>query len=303
MVLDRILTVLGKTFIAAGILVFLFVAYQLWGTGLAEARSQDKLKAEAEKAFATTTTTTAKPGTPTTTSPAPPPTPTGSFVAAIKIPKINLQKYVVEGTGVTDLKKGPGHYVNTPLPGQPGNAAIAGHRTTYGAPFGDIGELHPGDEIDVTTHQGSFRYKVSQTKVVDPSDVSVLNKTNDNRLTLTTCHPKYSAKQRLVVVAELDTTPAPASPPTTTPPTSTGNGSPNPPTTEDALGGADLSGTATSKGPALVWGLITALTALGIWGLGRATNRWVAYVLGSPVFLVVLFVFFENINRLLPANA
>jgi len=318
MTLDKVLTVLGRAFIGAGILVFLFVAYQLWGTGISEARYQHKLKAEAAQALAkdgtsgidTRPPTTDTPGqtTPPNTTPAPPPAPTGSFVAVIKIPKINLEKYVVEGTGVPDLKKGPGHYVNTPLPGQPGNAAIAGHRTTYGAPFGDIGELGEGDEIDVTTKQGSFRYKVTNKHVVSPSDVSVLNQTSDNRLTLTTCNPKYSAAQRLIVVAQLDTSPAPPAPTTTTaPPTTTPTG--NHPTTtvqpadEAAQADAGLSGASGSKAPAFVWAAITAAVGVAIWALSRRINRWLAYLVGAPVFLVALFVFFENFSRLLPANA
>ena len=84
------------------------------------------------------------------------------------IPKIGVDKIVVEGVGRNDLRKGPGHYPDTPMPGQPGNAAIAGHRTTYGAPFNRIDELEPGDEILVTTLQGPFTYEVTGTEIVTP---------------------------------------------------------------------------------------------------------------------------------------
>jgi sortase A len=300
MSLDRILTVVGRAFVAAGILVFLFVGFQLWGTGLTEAREQNALKSQLAEAIPVSSPPPKE--TPNTVPP-PPAAPTGSAVAIIRIPKINLEKAVVEGTGVDDLKKGPGHYTGTPLPGQPGNAAIAGHRTTYGAPFGDIGELQPGDEIQVSTRQGSFRYIVKEQKVVSPSQVDVLDQTSDNRLTLTTCHPKYSASKRLVVIATLDNNPAPASPVT-----STTNPAPSTPNSAivargDLLGGANLSGTTVDKTPAVLWGIATAVVASLVWLTSRMWRRWPAYVLGAPVFLIFLFVFFENFSRLLPANA
>lgn len=315
MALDKILTVLGRMFIGAGVLVFLFVAFQLWGTGITEAKNQDKLQEQAKSELnidINAPIPTTEPGAPTNTTvnttPAPPPAPMGSAVAVIKIPKINVEKAVVEGTGVEDLKKAPGHYNKTPLPGQPGNAAIAGHRTTYGAPFGDLGELVPGDEILVATKQGKFRYIVSEQKVVDPTNVSVLNPTNDNRLTLTTCHPKYSAAKRLIVIAKLDTNPAPAAPPTTVPPTTTPPaGSPQQlvttttPTT--VVQEADLSGTSTDKLPALIWALITAAVGMVIWVISVVWRKWPAFIIGTPFFLVCLFFFFENFSRLLPANA
>src|SRR3546814_9958345 len=90
------------------------------------------------------------------------------------------------------------------LPGPEGNAAIAGHRTTYGAPFNRIDELVPGDEIIVQTIQGEFRYTMTEQLIVSPSQVDVLDDKGDNRLTLAACHPKYSARERIIVVAQLD---------------------------------------------------------------------------------------------------
>ncbi|MDP1454848.1 class E sortase, partial [Peribacillus frigoritolerans] len=106
-----------------------------------------------------------------------------------------------------------------------GNSAIAGHRTTYGAPFNRIDELVPGDEIAITTPQGEFTYVVIPAPgetdqawwIVDPSQVEVLADAGDNRLTLTACHPKYSAKQRIIVAATLKTEPAQAVPVAATP--------------------------------------------------------------------------------------
>jgi sortase A len=123
-------------------------------------------------------------------------------VARIRIPAIDLDAYVVEGTGKGSLAQGPGHYVGTPLPGEAGNAALAGHRTMNGHVFNRLNELQPGDTIFTATGERSTVYHVVSVRVVDPSDVSVLAPSGGDRLTLTTCHPKGSAAKRLVVVAE-----------------------------------------------------------------------------------------------------
>ena len=134
----------------------------------------------------------------------------GKAVARIIIPAIKMDEIVVEGTDVDALRKGPGHYSWTPLPGQPGNASIAGHRTTYGAPFANIGNLRPNDRITVQTAQGEFIYEVlSQdlpTKgylIVSPDRVDLLRDKGNNLLTLTSCHPRFSNRQRIVVQARL----------------------------------------------------------------------------------------------------
>ena len=138
----------------------------------------------------------------------------GEAIARLIIPALEVDAIVVAGVEVEDLRKGPGHYGTTPLPGQPGNAAIAGHRTTYGAPFGRLNELAPGDEIIVETLQGRFEYRVlpggrdmaGRTpghRIVVPTALEVLDDHGDNRLTLTSCHPKYSARQRIIVHAAL----------------------------------------------------------------------------------------------------
>jgi sortase A len=123
-------------------------------------------------------------------------------VALLKIPAIDFQAYVLEGTNRSTLAKGPGHYPDTPLPGEGGNSAIAGHRTMYGHPFGDLDLLQPGDEIIVATAACTAVYRVVRTLVVRPTETDVIAQTGVDRLTLTTCHPKGSAARRLVVVAE-----------------------------------------------------------------------------------------------------
>ncbi|HEX5366807.1 MAG TPA: sortase, partial [Acidimicrobiales bacterium] len=188
--LARVLRAVGRAATTAGVLVLLFVAYQLWGTGIREAQAQDRLEDELAQRLGEDQATVGEDGgdgtgagspggehrtegestggedgtdpsdgSPTGSSPdlvgSPPPSPAaGDAVARLRIPRIGVDKVVVEGVQVDDLKRGPGHYPDSPLPGQPGNAAIAGHRTTYGAPFFRLNELDPGDPILVTTRQG-----------------------------------------------------------------------------------------------------------------------------------------------------
>ena len=100
-----------------------------------------------------------------------PPPPEGDAIGLIRIPKIGLDRAIVQGVTVPDLRKGPGHYPDSPMPGQLGNAAIAGHRTTYGAPFNRLDELVAGDEITIVTLAGTFHYPVTEQLVVSPRDV------------------------------------------------------------------------------------------------------------------------------------
>jgi sortase A len=128
----------------------------------------------------------------------------GDPLTRIVIPSIGVKTLVVEGTTESALRAGAGHYVNTPLPGETGNVAIAGHRTTYGKPFADLDRLKPGDEVILETPIGTHTYKVSREPfVVENTDWSVISQSATPTLTLTACHPKGSAKQRIVVKAEM----------------------------------------------------------------------------------------------------
>ncbi|MFN2504104.1 MAG: class E sortase [Acidimicrobiales bacterium] len=285
---------MGKTLIAFGILLFLFVAYQLWGTGITERREQKALGAAFQQRLLTTPPTLPTPGDPVNAQPPPPPPELGEAAAMIEIPKIDLKKFVVEGVGVEDLKAGPGHYPETPMPGEKGNAAIAGHRTTYGAPFYDLDSLEAGDPIFVSTSAGRFRYDVTDTLIVDPSESSVLDATEDDRLTLTTCNPRFSAAERMIVVAKLM---SPAVEGRPKPPPDEAGAEPEP--RADLAG---LSGDKANRRPAVMWGALAAGIWLAGWLLGRVWRRWPAYALTVAPFLVVLFVFYENVARLLPAN-
>jgi sortase A len=129
---------------------------------------------------------------------------TGDALTRIKIPAIGVDVVVVEGTTQSALRAGAGHYPQTPLPCEPGNVGIAGHRTTYGKPFHNLDLLKPGDTITLETPIGSCTYKLTAPpRVVLPTDTSVVGPTPVPTLTLTTCHPKGSARQRLVVQAQL----------------------------------------------------------------------------------------------------
>jgi sortase A len=128
----------------------------------------------------------------------------GDPVTRIRIPAINVNDVVVEGTSPSALRAGVGHYPNTPLPGEEGNVAIAGHRTTYGRPFHNLDRLKPGDEIVLETPVGTHTYRISRDPyVVANTDWAPIAQTPEPTLTLTTCHPKGSAKQRLIVKADL----------------------------------------------------------------------------------------------------
>ena len=190
----------------------LWAAWDLWGTGIGQAAAQKDLKADFAKTLAQPETSDdpAVPDSVPGDAPAPvafrdlPPAPLpGTGVALLKIESLGVEQVVLEGTGVADLKRGPGHYRGTPLPGQPGNSAIAGHRTTYGAPFFKLGKMKVGDDIKVETRTGNYLYRVSRIYTVEPTDSSPLLPTDENILTLTTCDPPFSAAKRLIVVATM----------------------------------------------------------------------------------------------------
>ncbi|MEO6651746.1 MAG: sortase [Ilumatobacteraceae bacterium] len=263
---------LGKVLIATGLLLFGFVAYQLWGTGIETARAQNELESQFEAQLAdaepaiistvapddeptqvttavTTPTSSASPSTGDATvgTVAPDVSPStvvdetlpaisdaditlpvavdlfevaveqparrivdGEVLARLEIPRISDEPmFIVPGVSLNNLKRGPGHYPDTPLPGQLGNASIAGHRTTYGAPFFDVDQLRANDELIVTYPNGDrFVYDVTSTEIVSSSDYYVVTTTDPNiaEMTLTSCHPKYTARDRIVVHSVLNPT-------------------------------------------------------------------------------------------------
>jgi len=415
---------LGRVLIAVGVLMFAFVAYQLWGTGIENARAQaaleddfDALLAEFDAPVASDdanddlfqpsvgngdsdpTNTDTDTDTDTDTEPnsagdqdvADDAIETGGDVvdladqvsgddvrgeaipvedqniavfdegdalAKIEIPDIGVSDIVVAGIQVNDLKRGPGHFPDTPIPGQLGNAAIAGHRTTYGQPFFRIDELEPGDEIRVTTLNGEFTYRVTGTTIVQPSDYQVVATTDPDKATLTlvSCHPRYTARQRIIVAAELDTQQSP-----TVGEPVLNYGRPDPPATAETpdeiaddtgtvAGGdsdladddetandpfddataeqfpveaadeadllaepveqeiADVFGKGWFSDPSAnpqvgLWGLALTAITIAAYLISRRTRRdWVGLMVGIVPFVVTLYFFFQNVNRLLPPN-
>jgi len=127
----------------------------------------------------------------------------GTSLGQIAIPSIDVDWIVVEGVRVDDLAVGPGHGPWTAVPGQPGNSVISGHRTTHGAPFNRLDELLPGDRITVATVIGDHHFEVVGTRIVLPNEMWVTEQWNGVWLTLTTCHPEYSSRERLIVFSRL----------------------------------------------------------------------------------------------------
>lgn len=206
----------GQTLITLGVIVLLFVVYELQVTGVVAARAQDRLGDELERSWSEAPRQpVALPaeGEPTA-APTPAPPDLGDAFARLHVPALDgyEPKSVVEGVSVEDLKQGgPGHMPGTALPGQVGNVVLSGHRTTYGAPFNRWDELTPGDLAVLETRDGWFTYRITGSQVVLPNAVEVTFPVPGDRdvtptrqlLTMTTCNPEYSARERLIVSAEL----------------------------------------------------------------------------------------------------
>jgi len=125
----------------------------------------------------------------------------GDAIARIRIPRLDLNLVVVNGTSVSDLRRGPGRHLDTYMPGEHELVYIAGHRTTYGAPFGDINELQPGDAITLELPYATIVYRVTRHRIVDDNDISVLESPHHEQLVLQACHPRFFASQRYLVYA------------------------------------------------------------------------------------------------------
>ncbi|WP_421120881.1 class E sortase [Aquihabitans daechungensis] len=343
--LSKVLGGIGRTLITAGTLILLFVAYQLWGTGLQEAQSQKVLSKDFEAQLAsldqTTTTTTAPPATSTTTAApqagttptiavtkAPPvtqdlPLPAeGDPVAKIRIPSIGVNRTIVEGISLDQLKRGPGHYPETPLPGQKGNVSIAGHRTTYGQPFHNFDKVKLGDQVIFETLQGKFVYEITESVIVDDSEVQILEEKGDNRVTLIACHPKYSAAQRLILIGKLVGRPAPELTGQADAQAKASEEGTDDPFAEGSTIDGGLSGESAARWPVAFWAFVAAAIWFVTWLIQSFLRRrirrdlpegerpsfaqrlltWTPYLVGVPVFMVALYVFFENFGRLLPGN-
>lgn len=279
---------IGIALIWAGVLLLGLVAYQLWGTSIQTRRTQSHLAAQFSQL-------------------APDATPLpGGVMARITAPSIDLDAYVVRGVRYKDLEKGPGWFTNTAQFGEPGISGIAGHRTSFDAPFADLDQLHEGEEVTIETKRGTFTYVVTHSKIVEPTNDEILQAPDQtlSQLALVTCHPKWTSTKRLVVFASLESADVTTPVPTTTVPTTT-------PSTIDVATVSD----ALSEGwlhdpsgavPTIVWAAI----ALIIWNgarlmarrrhgfMGRAGIR----VMACLPFVVSMYFFYENASRILPVN-
>jgi sortase A len=212
----RYVRVFGKLLISLGFGVLLFVAWTLWGTGLYTSQQQDLLEDAfaARPPVAVSEDDEGRVKVPTTFSPG-----AGEGVFRLRIPRIDLKTMVVEGVGTDDLRKGPGHYpecrrgFERPFctdfeemwPGENGRVIVSGHRTTYGGPFYNLNELTIGDEIITDTDWGTFTYEVTESEIVRPDSLAIAIQKDRAEIVLTTCNPRFSASQRLIVYARLVT--------------------------------------------------------------------------------------------------
>jgi sortase A len=178
---------LGVLLLSAAVGFGGYMGWLLWGTGLVTARAQADLREKFLRPFV------------------PEHYSVGDGIAIIQIPKIKLDMVVVEGVDRASLTKGPGHYPDTALPWERrGRVGIAGHRTTYLHPFWSLDKLKKGDRIRLITRRGRFDYAVTRVFTIMPWEAWVLDQTKKRTLVLTTCHPRFSAAQRLVVFADLE---------------------------------------------------------------------------------------------------
>ncbi len=211
----------------------------------------------------------------------------GQPIGILTIPRLGVDTVVVEGTSSSDTAQGPGHFVGSPLPGRPGNSVIAARRSSFGAQFSGLAELHKADEIQVATGVGMFTYVVTGTTTIRPNDLDALNPTTDNRLTLMTSDPKYRASGRLVVTARrLGLPAAQAQRPVAVLP-------------QDQVG---LTGEPWALAPLLLWIELLVVTLIGAGWLRRRSLPRVAWLYATPLVLALMWASFMAINRLLPAT-
>lgn len=210
--------VLGELLITAGVLLLLFLAWQLWWTDVRAVAAQGARTDQLQRDWDDSVAEALPRPDPSTDAADPPVVPDpaeGETFAIVHVPRFGdgyAPRPVLEGVTQDVLREGVGHYPGTALPGAIGNLALAGHRVTYGKPFNQVEQLRTGDAVVVETQQAWFTYRVTSTRIVLPQDVDViaavpgdpLATPTERMLTLTTCHPMFSARQRYIVHAVLD---------------------------------------------------------------------------------------------------
>jgi len=297
----RLIGILGRIFVGAGLILLFYTAYLLWGTGIYTKQEQRRAVDELARNPIVSEEKLSTGGE------LPPARPAGGAklgepLFTLKIPKIGLETVVVQGVGREELKKGPGHFPDcssttggrdcvseAKYPGEKGNVPISGHRTTYGAPFFRMNELENGDVIDFVSGRVRYRYRVNEAgKIVDPvSGFREVEQHGRDEVTLTTCHPRFSAAQRLIVRGEYMgaslISDAPVTPRSPTQPV---------PSQQPAVP-ADV----------LMLGSIAALSALGALGLSKRHRLTAVYISLVAVGAAGLWIaVFPRVLALMPAN-
>jgi sortase A len=241
------------------------VGVALIGTNMIGASRQQQLSATlAKPPVLSSTQSTSASFPPTRTSAI------GVAIGRLVIPSIGVRETVIEGTDLQQLTFGPGHVRGTAIPGEAGNAVIAGHRTTWGRPFARLNELRPGDTITFTDAAGHSVYVVASSTVINPDDRSVLQPTNANVLTLLTCTPPHFATHRLEVRALLRST------------TKAGPAAPLPPE------GARMAPGAMSSLWVLLWLVLFSILAIMLFALGASTKRRWPNIAAMVAFVLVI---------------
>lgn len=293
---------IGRVLLVSGLVILAFAGYRVWGTGIRQHADQRDL----QKKFEETVTRSRNFSSQVPALPL-----VGDAIGRISIPIIDVNAWLVAGAKLEQLERGPGVFAGSPLPGQLGNVAIAGHRESYGGPFEHLDMLQKGDEVVFTTQQGTFTYRVTGSRVVSANEVSVIRTDDPSRaiLTLVTCHPKWTSKDRLIVRGELVSVRSPLR----ATPVAVVEG------TTPTVDGVSVDTVGDSPGwfhepsnivPTTLWAAACVLLCAAArrlsrpWGLrdvralARNTAVWGAWL---PLFAVSLFFAFESVSGLLPA--
>jgi sortase A len=308
MAVRRAMAVTGGVLIVAGLVVLAYVAFQLWGTGVQTRNAQQRLASDLDAQLTTVASVPAGDRARTEVAAAALESlEVGDPVGRLQIPAIGVDYVMLYGVDLGTLRAGPGVFPETSLPGQPGNAAVAGHRATFDAPFNLLDELVPGDEVVATTVQGTFTYRVLPHTnpddpggrprghyLVAPTAIEILDDKGDDRITLMGCHPRWGSSQRIVVEAALVGTTAPATAVAAAPAAAE--------TGAELLAGPPGSWVAVAGWTAVVVAVAAGAMALAWWSR-RAGHRWVAWVVYPAAVsagAVALFMAFDAFSQLNP---
>jgi sortase A len=274
--LRPVLAAASRGLIALGVLLVLFIGYELGLSSFPHDRAQNALLGGFKGAIPTTVLGAAD------TVPD-----DGSPVALLHIQGLGVDQVVIEGTTTADLESGPGHLRASVLPGEYGNAVILGRRTTYGAPFGSLAQLHAGDAITVTTGQGVFKYTVTKIERTSADDGSPFVQTADSRLTLVTSDPGYLPSERLVVIAILQGKPDAVATRALLP---------------DSAGELGLAYDPSALVVAAFWAELFVAVIIALPYVRRRWPATITYLFAAPVLLALTLLMFSSLDLALPGT-